>query len=362
MKINESISIQKEVEDIRRQRMDDQTQERDWLRPSEINVGSKYFCVKKIKYAMNGTSQKISLQNILILSSGTEEHDAIRRLLWKSNYRIYNQEKEVLLNLKEDLKIKNIKSIKQIKGHIDGMLKDATGFRYLVEIKTITTHLFTTLKEPKKEHLIQAMLYFLALKKILNNELDGIYFIYINRDNRKIKEFTVTFDDEKEIIDTLKPIILKFYLELEKEVEDIDRTEDKAICKNCPYIDSCWENYNPQDYVKTSLEINDEYVNEELAEYFKHAKEIKEMKTKIKLIEKEQSNIKVELDKVLDKNEVNNLVTDSFKLKRNISFRNTIDYKSFLKKYEFDVADDIFIPFKKQTRVLKYTVKEIEKV
>lgn len=80
---------------------------------------------------------------------------------------------------------------------------------WIGEYKSINDRGFASLKAPKPDHLIQGTLYYYLFKKALNEgkfnhikqldgktEIAGVKFLYVNKNNSEMKEFTCQANDE----------------------------------------------------------------------------------------------------------------------------------------------------------------------
>lgn len=142
--------------------------------------GLMYDCPRRMTYEISGVSptdkRLHSAETLRIFHTGTFWHTYIQARLYRKG-RLVKMEVPV------------ISKRLLIDGRADGIVRfdhdDA-----LLEIKTMNSFGFYKLTAPLEQHLFQASIYakILGLKKIL--------FVYINKDNSKLKEFLVSRDDE----------------------------------------------------------------------------------------------------------------------------------------------------------------------
>ena len=183
-----------------------------------------------------------------------------------------------------------------IQGHTDGILKITDQEYAILEIKSMNSHQFAKLKEPKEEHKAQATIYCYCTEcrrlelqemtpeefenshdkryafyesryqhlvggkkhtreeKIAKNVMDNmildevlytvkrpinkVYFLYESKDTQEIKEFVVDFDED------LMSDILDFYDEVNYYVTASVLPEREGTSKNCPTCKFCsYKNY-----------------------------------------------------------------------------------------------------------------------
>lgn len=136
-------------------------------------------------------------------------------------------------------------------GKIDGVfvLDDQL---WLAEYKSISDKQFATLKEPKPEHIIQAVVYWYVFNKMLSegkfshikelngfSRAEGMRWLYFNKDTQEFREFTMTQGDEifSRIVNRI--INLKHHFD-NKTLPP--KTPD--FCSNCQWRDKCKKNFN----------------------------------------------------------------------------------------------------------------------
>jgi hypothetical protein len=152
-----------------------------------------------------------------------------------------------------------------ITGHADGAVPDLNAFieiksiglgtvrmeePALVKSHTVKTQdgksvvdydsLFKAIKRPFKSHRKQAAVY-LAIAKHAGWDYDRMVFIYENKANQQVKEFTVPFDEElaDELIDTAKDI--KWAVEHNTDLpRPAEFSKDKKPCRECPWRTWCY--------------------------------------------------------------------------------------------------------------------------
>jgi hypothetical protein len=133
-----------------------------------------------------------------------------------------------------------------ISGSADGIV-EIDGKRYVLEIKSINGNSFSSLREPKEEHVIQVNCYMLVLG------LEGAVILYENKDNQEMKEFFVKKD--KKVCDWI--------IERCNEVnEALARREfPDGICtgpsdpdaRYCPFASICFLDKDFKEYPKEGI-------------------------------------------------------------------------------------------------------------
>jgi len=139
-------------------------------------------------------------------------------------------------------------------GKIDAVLK-INGQLWLGEWKSMKSEKHQKLEEPVDSHRIQANTYvqffeYCRAQGMYDHieeledlgEVQGVIFLYVNKDNTEVKEYVVQKEDSD-----LEEIVAKV-AKVKKYVEDKElpeKTDD--YCFFCPWNKSCQKNYNPLD-------------------------------------------------------------------------------------------------------------------
>lgn len=114
---------------------------------------------------------------------------------------------------------------------------------------------YTSLTEPKSDHVLQASTYCDALSQMLGVKIDDILFIYVGKDVRvedgsplgvPIKLFDVPVSPKaKRVVDLkLKPI---FEATDAGELPGRDCNLDSFECRGCPYVWHCYPDFLPEE-------------------------------------------------------------------------------------------------------------------
>jgi len=140
-----------------------------------------------------------------------------------------------------------------ISGKIDAVFKIDNKI-WIGEFKSINSFNFNKLKEPKLEHKYQGYLYVILFSKLLKEgfykdilelqgfeKIEGIKFLYLNKDTSNIKEFSIKIDD-----DDIETIFLDL-VEKIMEVKSFNETQKlppktENFCNYCSYREKCSKN------------------------------------------------------------------------------------------------------------------------
>jgi len=146
------------------------------------------------------------------------------------------------------------------KGKIDGVLR-LNNKLWLLEVKTIHDIGFDFLTEPKKDHIFQGMLYVYLFERNLRDnlyagcdeslrdeqknplEVEGIIFLYLNKNSAKLKAYNIKKDDEvfAEILKKIETIALHV------EQKALPAKRATKLCNYCPYFNACKAQINIGD-------------------------------------------------------------------------------------------------------------------
>lgn len=264
------------------------TNEEDNDRAVDVNSPSQVFkCMRSLYYARTGAESDGFTDPRLqrIFDNGTHMHLRIQEYLTKEGSLVMDE-------------CPCIDAEANIQGHTDGILKMTEQEYAILELKSMNSILFGKLKEPKPEHIAQAMIYMyctecrrqelvsmtedefkfslddrvefyrsryqhlkagkkhtreekiqhniitnLKLDNLLHTikrPIDRIVFLYENKDNQELKEFVIEYDDD------LMCDILDFYDQVNyyvanKKVPPREGTSKSCnICRFCSYRNECY--------------------------------------------------------------------------------------------------------------------------
>lgn len=148
----------------------------------------------------------------------------------------------------------SVPALKIKTGKIDAVLK-INNQLWLGEWKSMKSEKHKELSEPKDNHRVQANTYVQFFEYCRSQgmydhieelqgmgEVQGVIFLYVNKDNTEVKEYVVPKEegDLEEIVQKVSKI---FDYEEKKELPP--PTED--YCFFCPWSKSCKKNFNPLD-------------------------------------------------------------------------------------------------------------------
>lgn len=264
------------------------TNEEENDRAVDVNSPSQVFkCMRSLYYARIGAESDGFTDPRLqrIFDNGTHMHLRIQEYLTKEGSLVMDE-------------CPCIDAEANIQGHTDGILKMTEQEYAILELKSMNSILFGKLKEPKPEHIAQAMIYMyctecrrqelvsmtedefkfslddrvefyrsryqhlkagkkhtreekiqhniitnLKLDNLLHTikrPIDRIVFLYENKDNQELKEFVIEYDDD------LMCDILDFYDQVNyyvanKKVPPREGTSKSCnICRFCSYRNECY--------------------------------------------------------------------------------------------------------------------------
>lgn len=258
-------------------------------RAVDVNSPSQVFkCKRALFYSRTEAECDGTIDARLqrIFDNGTHVHLRLQEYLKKEGTLIYDE-------------VPCIDEEANIQGHTDGILKITDQEYAILEIKSMNSHQFAKLKEPKEEHIAQATIYcyctecrrlelqemtpqefhhksreerqkfyesryqhlvggkkYTREEKIAKNveenmmldevlydikrPINKVYFLYENKDTQEIKEFVVEYDDD------LMSDILDFYDEVNYYVRAFvlppreGTSKSCNECRWCSYRNHCW--------------------------------------------------------------------------------------------------------------------------
>lgn len=264
------------------------TNEEENDRAVDVNSPSQVFkCMRSLYYARTGAESDGFTDPRLqrIFDNGTHMHLRIQEYLTKEGSLVMDE-------------CPCIDAEANIQGHTDGILKMTEQEYAILELKSMNSILFGKLKEPKPEHIAQAMIYMYctecrrqelavmtdeefeksekeraefyrsryqhlrAGKKYTKEEkiqhnidtnlkldnllhtikrpIDRIVFLYENKDNQELKEFVVEYDDQKmcDILDFYDQV--NYYVANKKVPPREGTSKGCNICRFCSYRNECY--------------------------------------------------------------------------------------------------------------------------
>lgn len=137
------------------------------------------------------------------------------------------------------------------KGKIDAVMI-IDGELWLGEYKSINMNGFNGLMKPKDDHIVQAVTYWYVFNKLLSEgkfshieklkgftKAKGMRWLYINKDDTEMKEFTMT-DGDKVFSDIVEKIMT---IRNHYETKTLPpKTQD--WCNSCSWRDKCKKDFN----------------------------------------------------------------------------------------------------------------------
>lgn len=216
-------------------------------KPSQTYKPSSMNCIRNMYYQVIGAEQggdRSSYALIGICNSGTDIHERIQQSI---NGMAENEFECEYIDVGEYVKSRNLVDIEVVekKGMetklyykslnmsflCDGIIK-YKGKYYIVEIKTETSYKWNVRTGVDPVHYNQAISYSNAFG------INGVIFIYINRDNLDMKAylFNVTDEMKKELVDKIK--LCDSYVE-RKQVPPKQDNLYKKTCLYCSYRNQC---------------------------------------------------------------------------------------------------------------------------
>jgi CRISPR/Cas system-associated exonuclease Cas4 (RecB family) len=137
------------------------------------------------------------------------------------------------------------------KGKIDEVVI-LDGELWLGEYKSINSKGFQTLSQAKSEHIIQAVVYWFVFNKLLSEgkfshieklkgftKAKGVKWLYVNKDDTELKEFSMTEGDL--VFSQIVEKIMTIKEHYDKKVLP-PKTQD--YCYSCNWRDKCKKNFN----------------------------------------------------------------------------------------------------------------------
>jgi CRISPR-associated protein Cas4 len=208
--------------------LEKRVKEEDKKYQGKVRVSSLAICPLKAVYEMLGITPEINREKLPILTIGSRLHEMLQEFL-----PVEEAEKEFRRNYKG----------LEIIGHIDGIMIDSTGEKFIVEFKTIADKRYgkkTTVDYlPSYNHILQAHFY-MRMAKIKKAVL-----VYLLKSSGEVVEFGIPYNEEveKEMLKILDDI-LDLVKNPDKNPVDIYRKtkndkKEKWKCEYCFYKHIC---------------------------------------------------------------------------------------------------------------------------
>lgn len=217
-------------------------------------------CERKIYYSSAGVPEDYpfpidSKKRMLV---GDAVHEMLHGLLKKSGVLIeyYNPDGSIPVDWKDPSKQDRefpleCKDLYIKRGKIDAVMI-IDGELWLGEFKSINLKGFQSLQEAKRDHVIQAVLYWYVFNLLLSEgkfshikelqgftKAKGVRWLYVNKDDTQLKEFVMTDGDEmfKQIVNKIMALRTNYDAKVLPP-----KTPD--YCYSCQWRDKCKKNYN----------------------------------------------------------------------------------------------------------------------
>jgi len=178
-------------------------------------------CGRAVFFKFKNVARKEMEANILRLF---DHGDYIHQLIMKS-----------LVGLKEIRVVAseiNIPPQEIISGRADAIISDGKDL-YILDIKSINSMIFDKLTEAKEENIFQIQLYMHYFK------IPKGILLYVNKDNQKLKEFIINYDEN------LAESLLADFVKLKKRIDSnivparIEDYPNNWQCRYCQFKEIC---------------------------------------------------------------------------------------------------------------------------
>ena len=130
------------------------------------------------------------------------------------------------------------------------------GGRAILEIKSINSNAFKSLKAPKPEHIIQATAYYVGLveRGVIEAEENEVIFLYYAKDTSDIKEFNVQIT-KKHVEDMRKRgnaiwDMVKAYRDSNTFPAPYYDNPNKPPCRYCQWSSLCFDSFARKDFIE----------------------------------------------------------------------------------------------------------------
>lgn len=216
--------------------------------------------MRKIYYSSSGTPQDypfdISGKKRMALGEAIHSmlHDKFKKAGILVDY--YNSDGSINMDwkdsTKQDLEFPLVSPELFIKkGKVDAVMI-IDGELWLAEYKSINLKGFTSLMQPKSDHLIQAVTYWYVFNQHLAEgkfshikelqgftKAKGVRWLYINKDDTEMKEFIMTEGD-----DVFRKIVEKIMTVRSMYDSKTLPPKTQDFCYSCPWRNKCKKNQN----------------------------------------------------------------------------------------------------------------------
>lgn len=226
------------------------------IKPSSL--GSK--CIRKLYYTCAGVQEDygFDIQGKKRMKLGDSIHNMLHDTFKKAGIVIeyYNPDGSINYDWKDKSKRDHEfplvePSLYIKKGKIDEVMIIDNEL-WLGEYKSINLNGFTSLNGVKSDHITQAVTYWYVFNKLLAEgkfshikelqgftKAKGVRWLYVNKDDSEMKEFTMT-EGDKVFSDIVEKILNVKAMFDSKTLPP--KTED--WCRSCPYRDKCKKEFN----------------------------------------------------------------------------------------------------------------------
>jgi len=209
-------------------------------------------CPRALAFILFGEKEVYSLDVKKIFDTGHAFHGKIEKYL-NGLREMGDITIEAMEDRKYDEKLK-------ITGKCDSVIKiNATGERYLIELKSIKDAGYEWLKEPKPEHVGQAHVYMQMF------DVRKALIVYENKDTQKMKEFLVNWDPK--VLDEIRKKLKKVFKKVaQKKLPAKPYVETDWQCRYCSFKKYCWAKdvgegamsiFDTDDRKGDTLDVND---------------------------------------------------------------------------------------------------------
>lgn len=192
----------------------------------ELHVSDIYQCPRKIIFRIKGIPEKITARQFNIFQNGHAVHERIEGYFKKAG---------ILIDSEQPIKENEM----GIKGRYDLKFKDPNDNEIKIgDVKSINLR---TLREPKKEHIAQVMLYmhFEGIRKgkliYESKQTQELFYFDVEYDQITIESILGWFKDMQELVD-------------KGAAPATNNDKNKFPCSwgadagsRCPYYDICWK-------------------------------------------------------------------------------------------------------------------------
>ncbi|MBD3261322.1 MAG: hypothetical protein GF334_06490 [Candidatus Altiarchaeales archaeon] len=216
-------------------------------------------CPTSAAYSMIGFAQlfkpRIDAKAYRIFSVGTAIHQMLQAQFFLSGIICPDPEDTTVPHVEIPISISSLDLV----GHCDGIITEKfTKWckRAVLEIKSINSNAFKSLKAPKPEHVIQGTAYYMGLVEagLIDSEDNELVFIYYAKDTSEIKEFhiRVTQKNKDDAIKRGKAIheLIGKYHEADEIPAPFYDNPNKPPCRYCQWASLCFDTLRRKDFIE----------------------------------------------------------------------------------------------------------------